>query len=1165
MKKIILNICISCSIAFLIIIGMHFFYRKLELHIPSAITIQASESENSASLGSEVWITNIFVDGHALDLSQIPLEEDQYFRYDAIMLDGKSLHPSLELVFPAAPKANIIIYFTKHDYSGNAVIKYSDTVDTASLYAPEHDTLVYAVKPYLTASDFLNRQEYIAAFALYFFLLLFLTCSSKNRFSSASIFILSFLLINLLFIMVSADFGKWSYIFLQLFLATVFSGFVKYVFIPLYHKIHKNIQHKYYLAIIVIFSICTAYILISYSDLNYQLLRNNNQIDNYPVLLTLHSETAENTSAGELWINSAVIDKKNIPLEELLPYSDNWELKEDNRLFSNISPNYITFPPSSTLPLSVNFVFHPYSGELAIDLNSHRNTLQMYDQNTTWDYINFKYMFFDDILTDINTLIPVSDCTLILYHIISSLMTGLIISCIPLGLFLTFEHYHRIPQIMILILCILSVYEFYRIISGTLISDYTVKLYNYASSDSESSRPVKIKGLSSSGAFNDIGYELDHIQAGEWNIDFRNSISFISPDINTSSPLIYHFERQNLIPSAYAPYDIMKNMVVCVEKSPQGGILAIEFEGKKQIVNCYSPFLYDEYIILDELYSIPRTDPSSGIIFVLLSLLWFWGIKVKDQYLFFIRSESKFSKCFRAIISILFSFMLCGQDIFLKEQVFTIYKYIIYLCIFSFISAVSYLSLPVIILLLNKIYNNIYSTNTSTEKDCTTKKYKLFFIILSIQMFWYLVFLPGGINLDIIAQWEQTQEVTFYNNWHPVFHTMLIKLFTLPDNTIYLYFCFQIVFISLVLTLTADFFIENGIKEHVIFSAFILLLLLPNNEIITEATKDVIGTYSYIWILLLIAKLLLKGPELFWSHKSNILQAFTALLFSMNIRHSQQSVGIIFLLIIFIQMFSKKIRVKTVSSFLISFLLINSMTVNLIYHYTDYYNYTKGLKYVTPIADLASLAVDDLKIDKNTMELIESAMTLDEWKIYYNPYYPSTALFDNNIDFANIFAELSLKDVLSLYMKNFMNYPWHMIRTRLLGSRIIWGITQGTNNLEKNRHTYLEVRPNPFGLERHNTLLKSMGNNYVTSYHSCNLIDVLIWRSGIHIVFLLICLYIICRYSQKIYCIILSPCIVFTALLFIALPAPNYRYIYYLPLTSFFMFLLLPLLINKGK
>ena len=68
---------------------MHFFYRKLELHIPSAITIQASESENSASLGSEVWITNIFVDGHALDLSQIPLEEDQYFRYDAIMLDGK--------------------------------------------------------------------------------------------------------------------------------------------------------------------------------------------------------------------------------------------------------------------------------------------------------------------------------------------------------------------------------------------------------------------------------------------------------------------------------------------------------------------------------------------------------------------------------------------------------------------------------------------------------------------------------------------------------------------------------------------------------------------------------------------------------------------------------------------------------------------------------------------------------------------------------------------------------------------------------------------------------------------------------------------------------------------------------------------------------------------
>ena len=68
---------------------MHNFYKKLELHMPSTITIQASESENPDARGSEVWISNIFVDGHALDLSQIPLKEDQFFRYNAIMLDGK--------------------------------------------------------------------------------------------------------------------------------------------------------------------------------------------------------------------------------------------------------------------------------------------------------------------------------------------------------------------------------------------------------------------------------------------------------------------------------------------------------------------------------------------------------------------------------------------------------------------------------------------------------------------------------------------------------------------------------------------------------------------------------------------------------------------------------------------------------------------------------------------------------------------------------------------------------------------------------------------------------------------------------------------------------------------------------------------------------------------
>ena len=72
-------------------------------------------------------------------------------------------------------------------------------------------------------------------------------------------------------------------------------------------------------------------------------------------------------------------------------------------------------------------------------------------------------------------------------------------------------------------------------------------------------------------------------------------------------------------------------------------------------------------------------------------------------------------------------------------------------------------------------------------------------------------------------------------------------------------------------------------------------------------------------------------------------------------------------------------------------------------------------------------------------------MPVKQWKASYNPYYPSSALLTNGIDYGNIFAELSFKNVISVYIKNLIKYPLQLLRIHLSGSHIIWGINQGKN------------------------------------------------------------------------------------------------------------------------
>lgn len=1140
---------------------------RLEPTYPEKISLKALPSDISESKGAEVWIQNIFVDGKPVELENILLKSGQRYDYGSLMLNGRDKSSSkLDLEFPA--NASVIsVQFLKHDWSGKVILSYGKEQDVIDLYSEKPDTYIYLTKTVPIVKQVTNSSTII--FLLIFFVSLFIAVLMDvfllNKHQKLRQIIIIFCAVGWTFALCDADISNPIYFLGMLFTCCFLCGFYNYICIPLFYKFN-SIFPSFFLFSCILFSTCIAYIIISYSDFDYDLLLHSNQLRTYPVQMSVADEAIENEDiiSNESWLNNIVLAGESVPLNKLSIISNNWTLREDNRYLGNTSAGFVVFP-CTNLPVSLNLTFSPYSGLLRVRMNTYEKELPLYQEAVEWNYVSIKDLFFEDIVRDINNNIHRPIIFKILYMTLTSLILGSCFSIIPLELMIFLKHNQITNAIVLAILLLCSGYSIAKICTQSLFNEHELIIQNIGD-NAPGFNEIQITELTSSGCLdNNMSYEIASFNKGDWEWDYSNAISLKSEE-KTSSPLIYRFRTSNIL-GLSRESSLLSHIALSTIKSPQGGHLLITYNGKSQKIDCYSKEYQQQYIELESLFtpSVSTQDADfyktffAGICINFFCCFFLFFKRFYTEYLSIVKSENIKDKVLRVVIALYGSFALIAQSLFFSEE-----KIIDFsrknILILGGISIVLYTLIPFAALLLKHYCDKIRTSELPALSELKKFKRKAFFLVLSLLLLWYLALYPGGLNLDIISQLDQAHGLASYTDWHPIFHTMLIKLFTLKRVTILPYFLFQFIFISYIWGEILGFCYENGLKKKYIIGMTIVFFLLPPTEIVTEATKDVLGTYSYIWLTLLLTKFIKYGAPKFWSKKTNLVQMIISMLFVMNIRHSQQVVVLAFIVIVLcISLKYETIRKKCISFFLL-FLCINSVLVVGINRYTNCYNYTRGLKFVTPIGDMASLAMYNQELDSETIAVLESAMPLETWKREYTPYYPSQVLFNNGIDFGNIFGQYSLRDIMPLYIKNFVKYPLYVIRSRLLSSNLIWSITQGTAEKAYNQHTYLEVRPNPFGIERTNTLLKTFVKDYITSYHSSDLLDAVLWRAGIHIIFLLIVIYMLCHYKLYRNILILIPCILFTCCLMLTLPASNFRYVFYLPVTSVFALLVLPVI-----
>lgn len=124
-----------------------------------------------------------------------------------------------------------------------------------------------------------------------------------------------------------------------------------------------------------------------------------------------------------------------------------------------------------------------------------------------------------------------------------------------------------------------------------------------------------------------------------------------------------------------------------------------------------------------------------------------------------------------------------------------------------------------------------------------------FLIIFGVWFYYWLSFYPGLLTNDSYNQWAQANGYQLYSEWHPLVHTLLIKLTTLINHSPSVFLFIQLLCGSLTVVYILGKLLKNGAPILLCSIISLLYALYPINGILMVSLwKDI--PYSILLLLL---------------------------------------------------------------------------------------------------------------------------------------------------------------------------------------------------------------------------------------------------------------------------------------------------------------------------
>jgi hypothetical protein len=272
-----------------------------------------------------------------------------------------------------------------------------------------------------------------------------------------------------------------------------------------------------------------------------------------------------------------------------------------------------------------------------------------------------------------------------------------------------------------------------------------------------------------------------------------------------------------------------------------------------------------------------------------------------------------------------------------------------------------------------------------------------FFLSFIIFFFWLLAFWPGVMTHDSLQSWSQVLYGN-YSNWHPYIYTFYVKFFSLFYESPVSVIIFQILFMSVLGAYVFErLYLSSKNKKLIFFSFIIFIFSIPVGLDTVTLWKDVIYSQLVVFWGILLFFLIKEKKNI--SNKWIIILLGLLLFFTSTVRHN----GVIFLLLIPIFLYlnklmsNKNLTILTIVAIL-SFILSQTIVASALKIDMQNNNLLKaGVKLQIVSAILSSNYYVYEGADNPPLDPIFQLLSLEEIKKSYDCRTINSTLFNKNL------------------------------------------------------------------------------------------------------------------------------------------------------------------------
>ncbi|MCI1941889.1 MAG: DUF6020 family protein [Lactobacillus sp.] len=337
----------------------------------------------------------------------------------------------------------------------------------------------------------------------------------------------------------------------------------------------------------------------------------------------------------------------------------------------------------------------------------------------------------------------------------------------------------------------------------------------------------------------------------------------------------------------------------------------------------------------------------------------------------------------------------------------------------------------ILLVLTISFLSGITATSAPSPKSSKIVFWAIFLGLALIWGIYWLAYYPGIFQVDSLNQWSQVMGTHVWSNWHPVFVTLLLKFLTKLGGSPSTFLLVQLLFGAYAVAWSFKVLNQRGLPRAVVAVGALAYALYPvNGYYMVTVWKDVL--YSIVLLLLFVMlSEIVRNQDWLLTSISHTLAFIFAMVGASLIRKNGYMVVLIVLLLLLIFYFGRRSLVVTVAT-LALIVGFNSYTKHKLNPVPSPISESMAI----PYQQIAATVKYQGKISNSQKIYLNQIFPLQYWGTRYNPYRVDTLKFSS--EFNSYLIDIKPKRFLTTWFQLLLQNKVIFIKSFMKQTAAIW-------------------------------------------------------------------------------------------------------------------------------